>query len=79
MPGKAALTGEPEAGKLLLGQEFVHFVFVDHYFLVGVFSSSWVFYTLYDFYEVPSGSGICGPLGNPRVFRYLCHDYLISL
>lgn len=63
---------------LVVCEEFFNLVFVDHYFLVGIFSSNRVFDALNNFYEVPSGSGICRPLGNPRVLRYLCHDYLIS-
>lgn len=60
-------------------KKFLHFVFVNHQFFVGILAGDRIFHTFYNLYIIPSWSDVCSPLSYPGVLWYLCHDYLISL
>ncbi len=58
---------------LFLSEKIFHFVFMDHYLLIGVFTGYRVFDGFYHLDEIPSGSYVCCSLGNFCVFGYFSH------
>ncbi len=65
--------------RLLLGEEFFHFVFVNHHLFVRVFSCDRIFDGFNHFDKIPSRADVSGPLGYFCVFWNFGHVMEILL
>jgi len=59
-----------------VSEKFFHFVFVDHYFLVGVFACRFVFDRLYYLDEIFTCTRIGSSLRYTGVFTHFSHSLL---